>query len=240
MITRVLMPKLSEAMEQGKVVKWLKREGEPVKGGDVIAEIETDKANVEIEAFGSGLLRKIIVPEGGQVPVGQVIGVIADPADDIGGVAADLPKAPAAAPPAEAPTRALPVEGAYKSAPETMAVVSMGAEISHVGGGGQAVAAPPSGGRVKASPLAKKIAAQSGVDLRGLQGTGPGGRIVRRDVETALPAAPAPVAPVAPVAPAAPAAPPAAARPAFSVPSRPGVEFEDIPLTSMRAAIARR
>ena len=237
MITRVLMPKLSEAMEQGKVVKWLKREGEPVKGGDVIAEIETDKANVEIEAFGSGLLRKIIVPDGGQVPVGQVIGVIADPADDIGGVAADLPKAPAAAPPAEAPTRALPVEEAYKSAPETMAVVSMGAEISHVGGGGQAVAAPPSGGRVKASPLAKKIAAQSGVDLRGLQGTGPGGRIVRRDVETALAAAPA--AP-APVAPAAPAAPPAAARPAFSVPSRPGVEFEDIPLTSMRAAIARR
>ena len=71
MITKVLMPKLSEAMETGKVIQWLKKEGEHVKGGDVIAEIETDKANVEIEAFGSGVLRKIIVPPGGQVPVGD-------------------------------------------------------------------------------------------------------------------------------------------------------------------------
>ncbi|MBI2524557.1 MAG: 2-oxo acid dehydrogenase subunit E2 [Candidatus Rokubacteria bacterium] len=237
MITRVLMPKLSEAMEQGKVVKWLKREGEPVKGGDVIAEIETDKANVEIEAFGGGLLRKILVPDGGQVPVGQIIGVIADPADDIGGVAAESPKAPAVAPPAEAPAHAPPVEETYKSTPETTAVVSTGADISQVETVGQAVASPPSGERVRASPLAKKIAAQAGVDLKLLRGTGPGGRIVRRDVETALAAPPAAAAPLAP---AAPAAPPAAARPAFTVPPRSGVEFEDVPFTPMRAAIARR
>ncbi len=98
MITKVLMPKLSDAMETGKVIKWLKKEGDKVKGGDVIAEIETDKANVEIEAFGSGVLRKIVVDEGGQVPVGDLIGVIADPADDIAGVTAlyPPPKAPTA------------------------------------------------------------------------------------------------------------------------------------------------
>jgi len=99
MITKVLMPKLSDAMETGKVIKWLKKEGDPVKGGDVIAEIETDKANVEIEAFGGGVLRKIVVGEGGQVPVGDMIGVIADPADDIGAVATAAP-APASAAPA--------------------------------------------------------------------------------------------------------------------------------------------
>ena len=86
MITKVLMPKLSDAMETGKVIKWLKKEGDPVKGGDVIAEIETDKANVEIEAFGSGVLRKIVVPEGDSVPVGDLIGVIlvtASSAEDV-------------------------------------------------------------------------------------------------------------------------------------------------------------
>ncbi|HKW93038.1 MAG TPA: biotin/lipoyl-containing protein, partial [Methylomirabilota bacterium] len=84
-------------METGKVIQWLKKEGDQVKGGDVIAEIETDKANVEIEAFGSGVLRKIVVDAGGQVPVGELIGVIADPADDIGAVAA-APAKPAAPP----------------------------------------------------------------------------------------------------------------------------------------------
>ena len=96
MITKVLMPKLSEAMETGKVIQWLKKEGDTIKGGDVIAEIETDKANVEVEAFGSGVLRKILVGPGGTVPVGEMIGVIADPADDVSGLAA-APSKPAAA-----------------------------------------------------------------------------------------------------------------------------------------------
>ena len=100
MITKVLMPKLSDAMETGKVIKWLRKEGDTVKVGDVIAEIETDKANVEIEAFGSGVLRKIVVPEGDSVPVGDLIGVIADPSDDIANLAA-APK-PAAPKPAAA------------------------------------------------------------------------------------------------------------------------------------------
>ena len=182
MITKVLMPKLSEAMETGKVIKWLKKEGDAIKGGDVIAEIETDKANVEIEAFGGGVLRKIVISEGGQVPVGELIGVIADAADDIGAVTSAAPPPPASAPaPAAAP---LPAMESYRSVPETSAVVPMAAVSP---------SAAPAGGRVKASPLARKVAAQSGVDLRLIQGTGPGGRIVRRDVDSAA-ASPRPAA----------------------------------------------
>ena len=233
MITKVLMPKLSDAMETGKVIKWLKKEGDAVKGGDVIAEIETDKANVEIEAFGGGVLRKIVVGEGGQVPVGDMIGVIADPADDIGSVAtapAPRPAAPSPAPsaaPAPAKPDPLPAMESYKSAPATNAVVPMSATPTQT---------PGRDGRVKASPLARKVAAQSGVDLRLLQGTGPGGRIVRRDVETAA-AAPRPA--VAPAA-AAPAAAAAPSRPQFVIPRRSEAEYEDKPLSPMRAIIAKR
>ncbi|HEX9418798.1 MAG TPA: dihydrolipoamide acetyltransferase family protein [Methylomirabilota bacterium] len=233
MITKVLMPKLSEAMETGKVIKWLRKEGDAIKGGDVIAEIETDKANVEIEAFGSGVLRKIVVGEGGQVPVGEMIGVIADPADDLGAVAAGGPaKRPAAAPAPVSPAAAVPAMESYRSTPETTKVVPMSPALPN-----RSPSAAPAdgGGRIKASPLARKVAAQSGVDLRLLQGTGPGGRIVRRDVESAA-ASPAPAVAVA----AAAAAPAPAARPQFVIPQRTGAEFEDKPLSSMRAIIAKR
>ena len=233
MITKVLMPKLSDAMETGKVIKWLKKEGDPVKGGDVIAEIETDKANVEIEAFGGGVLRKIVVGEGGQVPVGDMIGVIADPADDIGAVATAAPApAPAAATaPAPAKPAPLPPMESYRSAPATHMVVPMSAAPGQAAG---------RDGRIKASPLARKVAAQSGVDLRLLQGTGPGGRIVRRDVESVA-TAPRPASAPAAVA-AAPArqAAPAPVRPQFIIPSRTEAEFEDKALSPMRAAIAKR
>jgi pyruvate dehydrogenase E2 component (dihydrolipoamide acetyltransferase) len=244
MITKVLMPKLSDAMETGKVIKWLKKVGEPVKGGDVIAEIETDKANVEIEAFGTGVLRKIIVEEGGQVPVGDLIGVIADPADDISSVAAGAAKpataAAAAARPAPAPVApagagAIPHMETYQSVPATTAVVPM-APVA-------AATAAPAGGRVKASPLARKIAGQTGVDLRVIQGTGPGGRIIRRDVEAAA-SAPRPAAPLG--VPAVAAQPAVGPRPApaplpqFVIPPRPDVEFEDVAMSPMRTAIAKR
>jgi len=239
MITKVMMPKLSEAMETGKVIKWLKKEGDPIKGGDVIAEIETDKANVEIEAFGSGVLRKILVGEGGQVPVGETIGVIADPADDIAAIAAGAPATqppsapaavPATAPAAAAAPPPLPAMESYRSVPETANVVPMAPVPSAAPAGG--------GGRIKASPLARKVAAQSGVDLRLLQGTGPGGRIVRRDVETAA-ASPVPAVAAAAPAAAGPAAP-APSRPQFVIPQRTGAEFEDRPLSPMRAIIAKR
>ena len=234
MITKVFMPKLSDAMETGKVIKWLRKEGDPIKGGDVIAEIETDKANVEIEAFGGGVLRKIVVGEGGQVPVGDLIGVIADPTDDISSVAAAPAKAPPPAKPAASPAAApaaagrLPAMESYQSVPATMQVVPMAQAV--------AAAVQPVDGRVKASPLARKIAGQTGVDLRLIQGTGPGGRIIRRDVEAAQ-AAPRPAAGPQPAA--APGRP-QPARPAFVIPPRPEAEFEDVPMSPMRAAIAKR
>ena len=231
MITKVIMPKLSDAMETGKVIKWIKKEGDSVKGGDVIAEVETDKANVEIEAFGSGVLRKIVVGEGGQVPVGNLIGVIAEPSDDISTLAASAPPPAAAAAPApDKAAAALPAMESYKSEPATPSVVPMSPAPAATAG------ASAGGGRVKASPLARKVAAQSGVDLRLVQGSGPGGRIVRRDVEAAG-TAPAAAPPVARPAAAAPAA---AARPAFVIPPRTGAEFEDQPLSPMRAVIAKR
>src|SRR5262245_22179398 len=242
MITKVLMPKLSDAMETGKVIKWLRKEGDAIRGGDIIAEIETDKANVEIEAFGSGVLRKIVVGKGGSVPVGELIAVIADPADDIANLAAApkpaAPPAPSAkaAPtraPAEAPAAAgpLPAMESYQSVPETTQVVPMA--------GVAAATAQPADGRVKASPLARKIAGQTGVDLRLIQGTGPGGRIIRRDVEAAQ-AAPRPAAAAAASRPAAAPGRPEPARPAFVIPPRPQAEFEDVALSPMRAAIAKR
>jgi pyruvate dehydrogenase E2 component (dihydrolipoamide acetyltransferase) len=193
-VTKVVMPKLSEAMETGKVLKWLKREGDRVRGGDILAEVETDKADVEMEAFGAGVLRKILVPAGGAAPVGALIAVIAEPDDDISGLLAGAPAA------AAAPSPVAPAAAPAPSRPAT--VVSM----------------PAPGERLKASPLARKVAAQSGVDLRAVQGSGPGGRIVRRDVEAALTAGGG------------------AALPAVAA----GPEWEDRPLTPIRAAIARQ
>src|SRR5437867_7903203 len=231
-VTKVVMPKLSEAMESGKIIKWLKKEGDRIQGGDILAEVETDKADIEMEAFGAGVLRKILAPAGESVPVGALIGVIAEPGDDVSALLASAPApalpsaapaltsaagvpparsaAPAASappPPTSAPTPVAPLRPATV-APSAPTPIRPAAVTS-------APAAQPSGGRVKASPLAKKIAAQTGVDLRLLQGTGPGGRIVRRDVETAG-AAPAAVRTVS------------------------DAEFEDRPLSPMRAAIARQ
>jgi pyruvate dehydrogenase E2 component (dihydrolipoamide acetyltransferase) len=211
-VTRVVMPKLSEAMETGKIIKWLKKEGDPIQGGDILAEIETDKADVEMEAFGAGVLRKILVPAGEKAPVGGLIGIIAGADEDISSVASAAPT-PAAAPvppppaPAAAPPAPVVPVAASPAAPPRVA----------------AVAAPPlaEGHRVKASPLARKIAAQSGVDLRLVPGSGPGGRIIRRDVEAATAARPA--AGAAPVSVAAA-----------------GPEFEDVTLSQMRAVIAKR
>ena len=211
-VTKVVMPKLSEAMETGKVIKWLKKEGDRVQGGDILAEIETDKADVEMEAFGAGVLRKIVVSAGERTPVGGLIGVIAEADEDIASVLASGP-APTAAPAvAAAPPAARPP--APESAPEAPARPMPVAATA-----APAPPAAPGPGRVKASPLARKIAAQSGVDLHVVHGSGPGGRIVRRDVEAA------------------------ATRPAAAVASAvvgTGPEYEDLALSPMRAIIAKR
>ena len=228
-ISRVVMPKLSEQMETGKIIKWLKQEGDRIQSGDILAEVETDKADVEMEAFGSGVLRKILVPAGGTVPVGALIGVIAAPDDDISALLASAPP-PAtveAAGVGEAPSvnTAFP-RGASPTPTATPAPVS--ATPAAVAGQGAAVPRPvapvPSTGRVKASPLARKVAAQSGVDLRLIQGSGPGGRIIRRDVEAASSSQGAGGARVA-------------MAPAVVVT---GPEYEDRPLSQMRAIIAKR
>src|SRR3989304_3621331 len=216
-ITKVVMPKLSEAMESGKVIKGIKKEGDRVDGGEIIAEIETDKADIELESFGSGVLRKIVVPAGERAPVGGLIAVIPDAADDIAGLLAGPPApAPAAPPPPVSPA---PPPRAV-APPPPLAPRPIAPALAPV-----PVALP--GGRVKASPLAKKIAARSGVDLRLVQGSGPGGRIVRRDVEAAHPG-------LRPGYPAVPSPAPQA------IPVTPGVEYQDVPLSSIRAAIARR
>ena len=215
-ITKVVMPKLSEAMESGKIIKWLKKEGDRVQAGDILAEVETDKADVEMEAFGGGVLRKILAQAGEKTPVGALIGVIAEPSDDISALLAGAP-APAAAPAAAPGPSAAPVV-----AP---AGAGTGAAVRAVTRPEPApAAAVPAGmtaGRVKASPLAKKIAAQSGVDLRLLQGTGPGGRIIRRDVEQASTRG-------------------VAVMPATTAPAVAGPEYEDRPLSPIRATIAKR
>ena len=235
-VTKVVMPKLSDAMESGKVIKWLKKEGDRIQGGDILAEVETDKADVEMEAFGAGVLRKILVPAGEQAPIGALIGVIAEPGDDIAGLVASAPggaggagsgaqkttirpePAPPAPPGAASAVPPAPRPAAAPPSAPPMSVVRpvavVGAPAAAGAGGGQGTP----GGRVKASPLAKKIAAQAGVDLRLVQGSGPGGRIIRRDVEAAGSSA-------------SPAAMPAVAA---------GVEFEDVPLSQIRAVIARR
>jgi len=222
-VTKVVMPKLSEAMETGKVIKWLRNEGDRVQSGDIVAEIETDKADVEMEAFGAGVLRKILVAAGERAPVGTLIGVIAEPGEDIAPLLAEAggPSPTAKAAPAVSPAPAAP-------APTSVAPVAAPAPV--VSAPAAAVPVVPVAERLRVSPLARKVAAQAGLDLRLVQGTGPGGRIIRRDVEAATKAG-------AVVAPAA-----AAAAPALR-PVRPdvaGPEYEVVALTPMRAAIAKQ
>jgi pyruvate dehydrogenase E2 component (dihydrolipoamide acetyltransferase) len=243
MITRVVLGKLSPTMEEGTIVKWSKNEGDTIKLGEVIAEIETDKANMEMEALGAGVLRKILVPAGGKAPIGTLIGVIADANEDIAATLAQAsataaaaappatapPSAPAAkpaaaAPPAPEPAAAKPA-AAPPAAPAPAAPPQAPAAAPRAAGPVGLVTAPA--GRVKASPLARAIAARSNVPLASVPGSGPGGRIIKRDVEGYIASPPDRTAAAAP-----------AARPAAPVPSiAPGTA---IPLSSMRRTIAKR
>src|SRR5256712_8643608 len=155
-VTRVVMPKLSEAMESGKIIKWLKKEGERVQGGDILAEVETDKADVEMEAFGGGVLRKILAPAGETVPVGVLIGVIAEPGDDVAALIASAPapapaRAGAPALAVAAPSTPAPTPAASPRPPAVAPVPMRPSPVTSAPAG--ALAAQPSGGRVKSSPL---------------------------------------------------------------------------------------
>jgi pyruvate dehydrogenase E2 component (dihydrolipoamide acetyltransferase) len=216
-MTDILMPALSPTMTEGKLAKWLKKEGDTVKAGDVIAEIETDKATMEVEAVDEGVLSKIVVAEGTEgVAVNSVIAVLGGG----GEAAAPAPK------PAPAPT------AAPKTAPAAPAPGSAQ--------GFNPQPDPPKangGDRVFASPLARRMAAQAGIDLAALTGSGPGGRIVKADIDAARAggAKAAPAAAAAPVAAAAAPAPkPAAAPVAISA------AHKVVPHSTMRKVIARR
>jgi pyruvate dehydrogenase E2 component (dihydrolipoamide acetyltransferase) len=176
MPTNILMPALSPTMEKGNLAKWLKKEGDKVKSGDVIAEIETDKATMEVEAVDEGTLAKIVVPEGTQdVPVNEIIAVLAGDGEDV--KAAGAAPAPAAKP-AEAPA-AKPAAAAPAPAPKPAAPAAAPAP--------QAAAAPQTNGhaRVFSSPLARRLAREAGIELARINGSGPHGRIVARDVDEA-------------------------------------------------------
>ena len=166
----ILMPALSPTMEKGNLAKWLKKEGEKVKPGDVIAEIETDKATMEVEAVDEGTLAKIVVPEGtADVPVNQLIAVLAGEGEDAKSAAASAGSAPAPKP-AEAPKAATP-EPVKAEAPKSARAAPAPATNGH--------------GRVFSSPLARRLAKEAGIDLSRVAGSGPHGRVVARDVEGA-------------------------------------------------------
>ncbi|HCB76630.1 MAG TPA: pyruvate dehydrogenase complex dihydrolipoamide acetyltransferase [Sphingomonas bacterium] len=219
------MPALSPTMEEGTLAKWLVKEGDTVKAGDIMAEIETDKATMEFEAVDEGTIAKITVAEGTDgVKVGTVIAILAEEGEDAGSVEAPKAEAPKAeAPKTEAPKAEEKPAPAPTSAPAPAAARS------------------DDGDRVKASPLARRIAAEKGVDLSGVSGSGPNGRIVKADVEGAKPgaaAAPAAKSEAAPKAEApAPAAAPAEAKAVWYDESIP---HEVSKLSNIRKTIARR
>lgn len=236
MATKVYMEALSPTMEEGRLVTWLKADGEAVKEGDVLAEVETDKATMELVARGTGVLRRVL-PEGETAAVGTVIAAIASEGEDV----SSLTGGGAAAAPA-----AKPAQAAGDAAQASAAVAATGPTEQHrateatPATAPQAAAAPApeangaGDGRVKASPLARRLAAEAGVQLGGMQGSGPGGRVVKRDVEDAVKAAASAPAPSAPAA-EAPAPAPAAAAPAA-----PSADSHDVPLSQMRKTIAKR
>ena len=183
----ILMPALSPTMEKGNLAKWLKKEGDKVKSGDVIAEIETDKATMEVEAVDEGTIAKILVPEGTQdVPVNNVIAVLAGDGEDVKAAGAGAASAPAKS---EAPKAEAPKAPAAAPAPAPAAAPVAKSGGGNVVGNGltapQAAPAASNGARIFSSPLARRLAKEAGIDLSRVTGTGPHGRVVARDIDEA-------------------------------------------------------
>lgn len=196
----IRMPKMSDTMTEGVIVSWLKQVGDDIKPGDILAEVETDKATMELENYVKGTLLHIGIPAGGSVPVDALIAIVGQKGEDISAL---LNGAPAAAPAKAEETK---VETAAPTAPAPAPVANTSNDS-----------------RVKASPLAKKIADEKGIDLNSVSGSGDGGRIVKRDVETFTPAAKT------------------AGAPSITLPTVVGQEsFEEVPVSQMRKVIARR
>ena len=237
MATKVIMPKLSPTMEEGQISRWLKKEGDKVAMGEPLAEIDTDKATMEMQALANGVLRKIVINEGEAAPLGQLIAIIGEPNEDIASLLSEASAAPAPAPPAKQEADAAqpaspsppPAQEAQPAPPPKPQAAAAAAGAGSIGNGRQAGAAPS--GRVIVSPLAARMAAESGLDLRSIQGSGPGGRIVKKDIEAALTQPkPAP----------APQRYPRPVEPGQTVPVGAPSAYRDEPATQIRQTIAKR
>ena len=230
MATQVVMPKLSPTMEEGQLARWLKKEGDKVTMGEPLAEVDTDKATMEMQALSNGVLRKILIREGESAPLGQPIAIIGEPDEDISELlktASETKPAKAEAAPEKLPeSDAVPaVESKSEAKPGTVAAPSVD------GDGRQPPATAASTGRVLISPIAARMAAEAGIDFKSIQGSGPGGRIVKKDIESAMTRKPE-----APGKPSLRPLPRPAAQGAVYGPSA----YRDEPLSEMRRTIARR
>ena len=243
----VEMPKMGDTMEEGKILRWLKQVGEPVKKGEPLAEIETDKVNIEVESFASGVLRKILVPEGASAAIGASIALVGTADETLPGESISTP------PPVDnvgvekavdAP-KSVPVNGNYAVKESSTSVVGNGqTQVAYR----ESATQTAERGRVFISPLARRLAEEHNLDYTNLQGTGPNGRIIKMDVETAI-ATPATTAPVVAPQPVAPTLPFAEtyvepkAEPEVVTLAPMGASTGDvveIPLTAMRRTIAKR
>jgi pyruvate dehydrogenase E2 component (dihydrolipoamide acetyltransferase) len=224
MATKVVMEALSPTMEEGRLVEWKKKEGDKVSAGDVLAEVETDKAIMELVARADGVLLKQVVTEGSTVPVSSLVAVIGQPGEDVSALAGDGAPARPAAPPASPSPKA----PASPSASAAAAPAPTGERPGEPPKPAEKPSAQPAaeGGRVKASPLAKKIAAERGLSLAGVTGSGPEGRVIRRDLDQISPAGAAPALPGTAGLP---------VKPLFA-----GEPFRDVPLSQIRKTIAKR
>lgn len=226
-MSEITMPRLSDTMQEGTIARWLKKPGDEVKKGDILAEIETDKATMDLEAYEAGTLQQIMVQEGETVPIGQAVAVIGS------GAAVSQPAQPAPAPAqpstdgAKGAPAATPVESSTKAETGTQS------KEPDITGKGEREA-------IKASPLARRMAEEHGIDLSQIHGTGPGGRVVRDDIEDVLEQRGAPPVPATPAATAEPAAPPQAAQVPTVPPSAPPTEAEIVKLSRVQLLIARR
>ena len=233
----ILMPALSPTMEKGNLARWLKKEGDAIKSGDVIAEIETDKATMEVEAVDEGVLAKILVPEGAQdVKVNELIALIAGEGEDAKAVASGAGAAPASQPAAKAAEPSAPKAESTPAAPASAPPAAAASAPAPA-----AKPAPASAnGRIFSSPLARRLAKEAGIDLGSIEGSGPHGRVVERDVKAAM-AGGAKKAPAqaGAAAPAAPALAPGMSDETIKKMFEAGT-YEEVPHDSMRKVIARR
>jgi pyruvate dehydrogenase E2 component (dihydrolipoamide acetyltransferase) len=227
----VIMPRLSDTMEEGELTRWMKKVGDPVRKGDVLAEIETDKATMDLEAFDDGILEQLLVPDGTLVPIGQRVAVIGD-GSHIGTGAAPAAPAPAPAAGAEAPAASVARTAAAPTAAAPAEVARTAAAPTIPAPAAAPVGQPEvPGTKLRTSPLARKTAREHHIDLSQVAGSGPQGRITRADVEAAIAAAE-----TAPAAPAPAEAAPSAKAAAPAV----GAGTESIPISKIRKVTARR